>query len=102
MSYYQAPNRTGEQLPGERPKYGGYEYSTLGHGPLCCVGNTSRVIPNYITSMWMATQDHGLAATLYGPCRLRTLVDGDVPVVLDRETKYPFESNRKRSRLTGR
>ena len=90
MSYYQTPNRVGSVLPGENPRFGGYVYSEVGHGPLCCVGNSNRIVPNFIIHMWMATMDGGLAATLYGPCQLKTTV-ADVPVTIDAETAYPFE-----------
>ncbi len=92
MSYYQTPNRVGNVLPGpgENPIGGGYVYSKVGSGPLCCAGNCNRIVPNFIIHMWMATMDGGLAATLYGPCRLKTTVAG-VPVTIDAETAYPFE-----------
>src|ERR1017187_8513597 len=41
--------------------------------------------------MWMATPDGGLAATLYGPSRLTTTVNGGVRVVIESTTAYPFE-----------
>jgi hypothetical protein len=58
------------------------------------VGNVNRVIPNYIIQMWMATPDDGLAATLYGPCRVRSCAGG-VPVTIRCETKYPFDTKIK-------
>ena len=96
VSYYQTPNRVGTVLPGEKPRFGGYEYAKLGHGPLCCVANTSRIIPNFIMHMWMATADGGLAATLYGPSQLKTTVS-NTAVSIDSETTYPFEQSIKMS-----
>ena len=92
ISYYQTPNRVGKVLPGEKTRCGGYEYSKLGNGPKCCVGNCNRIIPNFIMQMWMATVDGGLAATLYGPCKLETTVSS-VPVSINVETIYPFDQS---------
>ena len=94
MCYYQSMNRYSKSLPGEPPEHPGknaYLFSETGHGPLCCVGNLNRVLPNYISNMWMATTDGGLAATLYGPCKLTTVLGGDNPVEIDCRTNYPFE-----------
>ena len=92
MSYYQTPNRVGSILPGEKTRFGGYVYTKVGVGPLCCVGNSNRIVPNFIMHMWMAAMDGGLAATLYGPCRLKTTV-GKAPVTIDAKTAYPFEQS---------
>ena len=40
----------------------------------CCIGACNRILPCFIANMWMATADGGLAATLYGPCTVSTLV----------------------------
>ncbi len=95
MSYYQCANRFSLALPDENdhpkaPGAGCYRFSELGHRVLCCVGNLNRVVPNYIQHMWMATLDHGLAATLYGPCNVQGLVADGVPVSIEQRTEYPF------------
>jgi hypothetical protein len=56
---------------------------------LCCVGAVNRIVPNYIIHMWMATPDHGLAATLYGPCTVSAKA-AHVPVKVSTTTDYPF------------
>ena len=97
MSYYQSPNRLSLSLPLDRPGCPGnalgdsYRFTEIGHPVLCCVGNCNRIVPNYIMTMWMATADRGVAATLYGPCRLRAQVADGVPVEIESETVYPFE-----------
>jgi acetyl esterase/lipase len=97
MSYYQCANRLSMSLPNDRPGCPGnalgdsYRFTEIGHPVLCCVGNCNRIVPNYIMAMWMATADRGVAATLYGPNRLRTKVAGDVPVEIESETSYPFK-----------
>ncbi|TSA37036.1 MAG: hypothetical protein D4R65_01805 [Verrucomicrobiaceae bacterium] len=96
MCYYQSPNRLNESLPLEEPhnpSLGSYQFTPIGHPCLCCVGNVSRVLPNYIMHMWMATPDHGLAATLYGPCRVKAQVADGVDVIVESKTVYPFEES---------
>jgi uncharacterized protein len=91
ISYFQAPNRVGTILPGEEGYGGGYKYSELGGGAYCCPGAINRILPFYMMDMWMATADGGLAATLYGPCQVKTVVADHVPVTIDCQTAYPFE-----------
>lgn len=91
MSYYQMPNRFSETLPADPavPGPGGQKYTPYGYEVLCCVGSSNWEIPNYVTNMWMATMDHGLAYTLYGPCKVRASLDNQ-PVELNCQTDYPF------------
>jgi uncharacterized protein len=58
------------------------------HDTECCAGNINRAMPNYVTRMWMRTED-GLATTLYGPSEVNTVIDGQ-PVDIMEETDYPF------------
>ena len=60
------------------------------HSPLCCTAALNRIVPWFVTHMWMATYDNGLAATCYGPCKVTALVADRVPVVIDCKTDYPF------------
>lgn len=91
MSYYQMPNRFSEKLPADPavPGPGDQRYTPYGHEVLCCVGSSNWEIPNYVTNMWMATMDNGLAYTLYGPCKVKALLD-NVPVEIYCQTDYPF------------
>ncbi|MDY3875971.1 MAG: glycoside hydrolase family 127 protein [Prevotella sp.] len=91
MSYYQMPNRFSEKLPADPavPGPGDQRYTPYGHEVLCCVGSSNWEIPNYVTNMWMATMDHGLAYTLYGPCKVKASLD-NAPVEIDCQTDYPF------------
>jgi hypothetical protein len=59
-----------------------------GHETPCCSGNVSRAMPNYVSRMWMRTED-GLAAALFGPCEVRTKVNGQTIGIVE-ETDYPF------------
>ena len=57
----------------------------------CCNPNATRLLPHYVSSMWMARVDQpGLVALAYGPGELRTTV-GTSAVVIRQETRYPFE-----------
>lgn len=57
----------------------------------CCLANFHQGWPKYASSLWMATPKRGLAAVSYAPCRVRTSVADDVPIVVRTETEYPFE-----------
>jgi len=88
--YYQSPNRP---VPKPGPKGPGHPTNAdfaKTQKPLCCTGNIPRIVPNYIIHMWMTTPDHGLAATLYGPCTARAVVADGVEVTLAATTDYPF------------
>jgi len=58
------------------------------HETECCAGNVNRAMPNYVTRMWMRTNE-GLAATLFGPSEVNTMINGQ-PVRVIEETDYPF------------
>ena len=60
------------------------------HDTECCSGNINRAMPNYVTRMWMK-MDGGVAATLYGPSELRTIVGGQLVIVTE-DTDYPFRA----------
>jgi hypothetical protein len=62
-------------------------------GVLCCVANWCRVYPNYVsTSMWLSSQDNGLAAAGYGPSTVLAKVGaGGQTVTITEATSYPFE-----------
>ncbi|MDG3006278.1 beta-L-arabinofuranosidase domain-containing protein [Paludisphaera mucosa] len=89
--YFQSPNRFAAGSPTfpHGPGAGGGVYKAK-HDPLCCTAALNRIIPWYATSMWMATNDDGLAATCYGPCKLTALAGERVPVEITCETDYPF------------
>jgi len=62
----------------------------------CCTSNFHQGWPKFVASLWMATEDDGLAAVAYGPSEVHAKVSGH-PVSLLEETEYPF---RDRIRLT--
>jgi hypothetical protein len=87
--YFQSPNRMADKsLP--RPGQCTYNRS---HQPLCCTAATNRFLPHYVTHMWMATYDNGLAAVHYGPCHVSALAGDGVRVQIDCRTDYPFNES---------
>jgi len=87
--YMQEPNRVA--LDAKR-HYGHLVYQRK-HNPLCCTATLNRMLPNYVANMWMATDDNGLAAVHYGPCRVSARVADGVKCRLTCTTDYPFSEN---------
>jgi hypothetical protein len=56
----------------------------------CCTANMHQGWPKLVCSLWMKTNDDGLAALVYAPCEVQTEVNGQ-KVRLEVETNYPFE-----------
>jgi hypothetical protein len=54
----------------------------------CCAPNFTQIGAIFVRNMWMRAPD-GLALALYGPCELKTSVEG-VPVRITEDTTYPF------------
>jgi len=92
--YFQSPNRFANLSPNfpHGPMAGGGVYQRK-HNPLCCTAALNRIVPWYVTHMWMATYDNGLAATCYGPCKVTALAADRVPVVITCKTDYPFNES---------
>lgn len=57
----------------------------------CCTANMHQGWPKFIKSMWMATDDNGLAAIAYGPCTVTAKVADCVEISIKEETDYPFK-----------
>lgn len=89
--YFQSPNRFADGSPNfpHGPMAGGGSYRPK-HSPLCCTAALNRIVPYYVTNMWVATYDNGLAATCYGPCKVTALAADRVPVEITCKTDYPF------------
>ena len=56
----------------------------------CCTTNMHQDWPKLVQSLWMSTPDQGVAAMVYAPNVVRTIVAGKVPVTIDEDTDYPF------------
>ncbi|MBN1437752.1 MAG: glycoside hydrolase family 127 protein [Sedimentisphaerales bacterium] len=60
----------------------------------CCTANMHQGWPKFVASLWMKTEDNGIAATAYAPSKLKTTVNGEkVKITLD--TDYPFKNKLK-------
>jgi len=57
----------------------------------CCQHNHSQGWPYFSRSLWMATADNGLCATLYSACEVNARVGTGENVSISEETHYPFE-----------
>lgn len=80
---------------------GDYDFSYCEHlsnafgaltGWYCCLVNMHQGWTKYATHLWHATPDQGVAALVYGPSTVTTTVSNGVPVTIQEETNYPFES----------
>jgi DUF1680 family protein len=56
----------------------------------CCTSNMHQGWPKFVSHLWMATRDEGLAAVAYGPSRVDAKVRGGVVVAIVQDTDYPF------------
>lgn len=56
----------------------------------CCNPNAVRLMPHYISHMWLHHPE-GIAAVLYGPCQLHTTFQG-INVHIEEITDYPFDN----------
>jgi hypothetical protein len=56
----------------------------------CCLANMHQGWPKFVESMWMATNDNGLALVAYGPSVVKALVSKGKEVTITEVTDYPF------------
>ncbi|MGC1391954.1 MAG: beta-L-arabinofuranosidase domain-containing protein [Bacteroidales bacterium] len=61
----------------------------------CCLANMHQGWPKFIESMWMATNDNGLALVTYGPSVVKARVANGKEVTISEETNYPFSGSVK-------
>ncbi len=59
----------------------------------CCTANMHQGWPKFAGRLWMATEDAGLAAISYAPCRVQAFVGDGVQASLTVDTFYPFNEN---------
>jgi len=59
----------------------------------CCTANMHQGWPKFASRLWMATEDAGLAAISYAPCRVQALVADDAQASLTVDTSYPFNED---------
>ncbi|OGS21657.1 MAG: hypothetical protein A2252_11675 [Elusimicrobia bacterium RIFOXYA2_FULL_39_19] len=57
----------------------------------CCPGEVNRIMPNYVSKMWMKDKTNGLTALMYGPSKISTGIGrNNQKVTIIEETNYPF------------
>jgi hypothetical protein len=61
----------------------------------CCLANMHQGWPKFVESMWMATNDNGLAVVTYGPSMVKAKVGKGSEVTISEETNYPFNGSVK-------
>ena len=59
----------------------------------CCTANMHQGWPKFVSHMWMATRDEGLALVAYGPSRVDARVAGGELVAIITDTDYPFRDS---------
>ncbi len=60
------------------------------HETECCSGNVNRMLPNFVSRMWMTDSDGGAVAAIYGPCEATFKTAGGNLSITD-NTRYPFD-----------
>ena len=63
----------------------------------CCLANMHQGWPKFVESMWMATNDNGLALSAYGPSVVKARTGRANEVTIAEETDYPFKGSVKLS-----
>ena len=91
--YDQQPNQVQSSLNSKPWTTNGPESNLYGLAPHfgCCTANFHQGWPKFTQSLWMRTPDDGLAAMLYAPCEISTLVQRR-KVTLTVDTDYPFRN----------
>ncbi|MGI4829510.1 MAG: hypothetical protein ACRYFU_15140 [Janthinobacterium lividum] len=90
--YDQQPNQI-ECTRTKRPWDNGKDANLFGLAPNygCCTANFNQGWPKLTSSLWMR-RGSGLAAMIYAPCTVNTMVD-QTAVRLDVQTDYPFRND---------
>jgi len=89
--YDQQPNQVMCSLSKRKWSTNGPESNLFGLEPNfgCCTANMHQGWPKLAASLWMATNDGGLAAIVYAPSEVTTTI-ADTAVTVEEQTDYPF------------
>lgn len=70
----------------------GDESNVYGFSPNfgCCLANMHQGWPKFVSHMWMATNDNGIAVVAYGPSVVKAKVADGQEVTVREKTEYPF------------
>lgn len=61
------------------------------HETECCSGNVHRIMPNYVSRMWMTQGRDTLVAALYGPSEIEFKMPDGGECKVEEHTLYPFD-----------
>ena len=61
------------------------------HQTECCSGQVHRIMPNYISRMWMKSDNGGVVAAMYGPSQIKYQTPEGVELQICEETEYPYD-----------
>ena len=61
------------------------------HNYRCCPHNYGIGWPNYVETLWLATPDRGLCASMYSACEVTARVADGQTVKIIQQTDYPFD-----------
>lgn len=57
----------------------------------CCTANMHQGWPKFVSGMWMATPNRGLAAVALGPNTVKAKVAEGTEITIEQQTRYPFD-----------
>ncbi|PAC28897.1 hypothetical protein BWI92_17890 [Flectobacillus sp. BAB-3569] len=60
-------------------------------GYTCCTSNMHQGWTKFVSHLWYATPQNGLASLLYGPSSIKAKVGNGIEVYINESTNYPFE-----------
>ena len=92
LQYFSCPNQViADRTSNHNLFFHGSEWMSYRPNPgtACCAGNVNRIMPNYVSRMWMKNNSGGPVAALYGSSAF-TFNIGDENVVITEKTDYPF------------
>ena len=92
LQYFSCPNQViADRTSNHNLFFHGSEWMSYRPNPgtACCAGNVNRIMPNYVSRMWMKNNSGGPIAAFYGPSEF-TFNVGDEFVKITEQTDYPF------------
>jgi uncharacterized protein len=94
LQYFSCPNQVVATRASNHNKYfHGSSWMSYRPNPgtECCPGEVNRIMPNYVSRMWLSDGQGGLVAALYGPSQVTARL-GEVAqeVTIQEDTTYPF------------
>lgn len=63
------------------------------HETECCSGNINRLMPNYVSRMWMKGSNGEIVAAMYGPSQVSLPLKSGEICTITQQTKYPFDGH---------